>query len=198
MNNLKFLANSLVTTIALGTILSLLPQQDLKAATFKLKANLDGSQEVPPVATLGNGFATGTLTGDFGSNNFVFTYEITYSDLSSPIAPIGETGGHLHNAPIGSNGPINHILDTVPFNYIGTTSGTIIGDWRFDDSTNPLTEDLAQELIDGNIYINIHTDNFNSGEIRGQLTTVPESSAFLGLGLVMGLGYFSRKTKVRN
>ena len=193
MNNLKFLSNSFVTAISCLTLVSILPQQDVKAATFNFKANLDGSQEVPSIVSPGSGSATGTLIGDFGSDNFVFTYEITYSDLSSPIAPIGGTGGHLHNAPIGVNGGVEHVLDTFPFDYTGTTAGTITGDWRFDDSTNPLTEALAQELIDGNVYINIHTNNFNSGEIRGQLTTVPEPSALLGLGLVIGLGYFSQK-----
>lgn len=197
MNNMKFLSNKIIAAISCLTILSVLPQQNAEAVTFELTGNLNGSQQVPnPVVTTGSGIAKATLVGDFGSNNFVLNYEITYSNLSSPIAPIGGTGGHFHNAPFGSNGSVIHTLDTVPFNYVGTTAGTIIGDWRFDDATNPLTEIFAQELIDGNFYINIHTNNFNGGEIRGQLTnSVPEPSALIGLSLVAGLGLLSQKRR---
>ncbi|MGK7944593.1 MAG: CHRD domain-containing protein, partial [Microcystaceae cyanobacterium] len=126
-----------LSSLAAGVLLSTLPQLEAQALNINFTGTLEGSQEVPPVMTPATGFATGNLMGDFGSNNFVFTYEITYSDLTAPIAPIGVTGGHLHNAPFGDTGSISHILDTDFFNYTGTQAGTIMGDWRFDDSNRP-------------------------------------------------------------
>lgn len=173
------------------TICLLATAHTAHAIMIDLKATLSGDQEVPPVMTDAFGSMTGVLTGDFGMNNFVLQYEIDYADLSSPIAPVAVTGAHVHVAPLGSNGGIVHLLDT---NVVGTTSGTIVGDWRFDDAVNPLTEALVQEVIAGNTYVNLHTDNFGGGEIRGQIF-VPEPGTILLVGLgLFGLGARARKS----
>ncbi|ACB50787.1 hypothetical protein cce_1437 [Crocosphaera subtropica ATCC 51142] len=182
---------SLAVTCTSGMALALSFPLSTNAMVLNFQADLTGDQEVPPVLTTAQGSAEGTLTGAPGS--YVFTYEINYSGLSSPIAPIGATGGHIHNAPAGFNGPIVHILDTDFFDYTGTTEGTIIGDWRFDDATNPLTDLLADSLKSGNLYFNLHTENFNGGEIRGQITSVPEPNALLGFGLLAGTAFGFRK-----
>ncbi|GAC15265.1 CHRD family protein [Aliiglaciecola lipolytica E3] len=147
----------------------------LANAGFMFSTTLSGDQEVPPVATAASGMAMGELTGMSGS--YVFTYQIDYMDLSSPIIDIAG-GGHFHNAPMGSNGGVVHLFDTDVFAFLGTTSGSIMGDWRFDDATNPLTDALAEQLIAGNIYINLHTQNFTGGELRGQLAVVPEPASW--------------------
>ncbi|NMH59142.1 CHRD domain-containing protein [Alteromonas ponticola] len=167
-------------------------------ATFAHVANADiiftgtlsGDQEVPGVETTASGSAMGELTGTTGS--YVFTYEINYSDLSSPIIDI-LGGGHFHNAPAGANGGVVHLFDTADFAFLGTTDGTISGDWRFDDASNPLTDALANELMAGNIYINLHTENFNPGELRGQLVAVSEPAALLLIG--SGLLFAMRRKK---
>lgn len=92
-----------------------------------------------------------------------------------------------------------HILDTAPFDYTGTQAGFITGTWSFDDAVNPLTEVLAQALLDGEIYINLHTEDFSSGEIRGQLSAIPLPGAVLmmlsALAVLKGLGWLrTRKT----
>lgn len=194
----KSLLNYFCTVATLGIAVSSLPQLAAKAVSVNFVSNLSGVQEVPPVTTPAIGSATGTLTGDFGSNNFVFTYAIAYAGFSSPILPVGPpdnpTGGHIHNAPVAANGPIVHVLDTFPFDYNGTTLGGITGNWRFDDQVRPLTEVLAQELLDGNMYINLHTVNFPSGEIRGQVVpAVPEPFTILGSATVLGFGVLFKK-----
>jgi hypothetical protein len=66
----------------------------------------------------------------------------------------------------------------------------------FTDIWTGLTTDQITALETGNTYINIHTVDFPGGEIRGQITVVPEpgSLGLLGLGLlgVAGLALRAR------
>jgi hypothetical protein len=167
---------------------ALLVQGPADAATFNFVANLTGDQEPVLPAGLGpstaTGFATGTLTGDFGQNNWVFTYSGTFSNLSSLI-----TVRHIHNAPFGVNGPVVHDLDFATV----ATSGVFSGEWRFDDSSRPLTETLANELIAGRGYFNIHSQTYPGGEIRGQIELVPEPSGLAGTFVLALGGLIARK-----
>jgi hypothetical protein len=97
---------------------------------------------------------------------------------------VNPPGAHIHNAPAGANGPVVHFLDNVS-SWVGTTSGTITGDWRWDDATNPLTDLRASDLLAGNMYFNIHTDLNRGGEIRGQI--VPEPTSLAVLASLFGL-----------
>ncbi len=186
--------NSLTLPFASSLVLTLSFPLSAHAMGFNFQAALTGEQEVPPVLTTAQGSAIATLTGEPGS--YVFDYEVNYSGLSSPIAPIGVTGGHIHNAPVGFNGPVVHFLDTDFFDYTGTTEGTIVGDWRFDDATNPLTDALANSLKSGDFYFNLHTENFNGGEIRGQINSVPEPNTIFGLALLAGTALGFRKKQL--
>lgn len=171
------------TAAALSVTFAALPQLSAKAVVLNFTSNLSGAQEVPPTNTPATGTATSTLTGDPGS--YVFNYTVNYSNLTS-----GVQMGHVHSpAPPGANAPVVHPLDNL---VLGTTSGTINGDWRFDDPINPLTDTRAQQLINGLGYFNLHTTNFPSGEIRGQITAVPEPSATLGLLLLGAAGVTAR------
>ncbi|MBU7586298.1 MAG: CHRD domain-containing protein [Nostoc sp. TH1S01] len=167
------------------------------AASISFTSKLNGFQENPPVSTPGTGTATGTLTGAPGS--WIFNYVVNYSGLQGVIA---RPFAHIHIAPVGSNGPVVHDLDGANLPPIaGSSSGIITGDWRFDDLTRPLTDALAQELINGNAYFNIHTSVFPSGEIRGQLNPVPEPPTHLGLLALTAWGIswqFKRRKNKQN
>ena len=169
----------------------------IHAATVNFNATLDGASERPdPVATEGSGSATAQLTGEPGS--FVLTYNITYENLTGPAI-----AGHIHDAinPGGLEfteqfGPVIHPLDSI--------NSPISGDWRFDDATDPLTDDHVTNLLAGRFYINIHTDLYPNGEIRGQLVAdappppppvIPlPAPVFLG---AIGLGLASWATRRR-
>lgn len=89
------------------------------------------------------------------------------------------TASHIHQAPAGVPGPvvINLAALHTPFT---TTSG-------FYSGSVPLTPALETALFAGDLYLNIHSTTFPGGEIRGQLTAVPEpaTAAWVGgLGLV--------------
>ncbi len=113
---------------------------------------------------------------------------------------------HIHNAPFGANGPIVFSIaslvgtgfddeDDLSIDIDSATGdATITGVWETTD-TRPLTPELVSELEAGNFYFNIHTVGFPPGEIRGQIETVPEPTAILGLAFIGGVGFLSRKRR---
>ena len=140
-------------------------------ASIVFNSILSGDAERPGAfAGTGAGSATAMLTGDAGS--YVLSYSLNYAGLGS-----GATAGHIHYSilppgrdPSEQTGPIVHPLDA-DFVTLGA-SGTVSGQWRFDDAEMPLTDALADSLLDGELYFNIHTASHPDGEIRGQLEAI--------------------------
>jgi hypothetical protein len=84
------------------------------------------------------------------------------------------SAAHFHNGAAGvAVGVVRGITDDF-------TGNTAVGTWKPDDSS-PLTAELIQELLAGNLYLNVHSAASPSGEIRGQLT------ASAGVGFIAGL-----------
>jgi hypothetical protein len=143
--------------------------QNIQAQGFI--ANMDGAQD-------GGGARTGTgqvllyLTGTTLSFS-----NGTYSGLSGTV-----TLAHIHGpAPIGSSA--GAIFDLIPtFITTGASSGTIAA------GNVSLSAANANNLLNGLLYINIHTTTFGGGEIRGQILPIPEPSSaaliLLGMSLV--------------
>lgn len=120
-----------------------------------LGATLTGSQEVPPRAV--PGFGNATVTFDATRTNLLIT--ITVTNLGSPI-----NNFHIHEAPAGVNGPI--VVDIIALG--GTfTNGTMTG-------TFPVSGNVAQRMLQNpsNFYVNVHTQQFPGGAVRGQLAFV--------------------------
>lgn len=128
------------------------------------QANLDGLQEVPPNASPAFGLGDFTLSG---TNLSVTTG--TYQDLLG-----GATFVTVQDAAVGVIGPkiFSLTLDTP-----GAATGTFSG-------TGGLTLAQIADLNAGNLYVNIRSAVFPSGEIRGQILPVPEptSLALFGVG----------------
>ncbi len=131
------------------------------------KANLSGSQEVPPVTSTGSGEVTATLEGD---SLFV---EGTFSNLRSPVNT--DIGAHIHMALPGRNGPVTHPLE-FDLNGDGTSGSFSAEVNRFE-----LDENELALLESRRLYINVHTNEFPAGEIRGQL--LPEADAYFRTNL---------------
>jgi uncharacterized protein (TIGR03118 family) len=108
---------------------------------------LSGAAQIPAANTTATG--QGTLTIE-GSN---LTYNISFSGLSGPA-----TAAHIH-APADAT---NTAGVAIPFAVASATSGTISG-------TTNLTPDLLADIVNGMAYVNVHTANNPSGEIRGQI-----------------------------
>ena len=114
------------------------------AASVKYRADMKGSKEVPPTDSSGGGKAN--ITYDTKSKKL--SWVVTYSGLSGK-----PTAAHFHGpaAPGESAGPVVDI------------SGDI------KKGSAELTPDQAAELGAGKWYVNMHTEKFPDGEIRGQV-----------------------------
>jgi CHRD domain len=117
------------------------------AAMMDFKASLTGKSEVPPNAATG----TGTVTATYDTDSKKLTWKGSYSGLTGPA-----TAAHLHGpAPAGKNAGV-----MIPINPHGPS---------FEGSAT-LTDAQAKALMDGDLYVNVHTAANKAGEIRGQLT----------------------------
>jgi len=116
------------------------------AETIALKADLKGSNEVPPNSSPASGTAEATLD----TSSKLLTYTITYKDLTGPAL-----GAHFHGpVEAGKNAGI-----VLPFK---TVQSPIQG-------SATLTDEQAADLLAGKWYANIHTAANPGGELRGQM-----------------------------
>ncbi len=120
-------------------------------------ATLSGANEVPPNAS----GASGEATISVDTETLMATWTLEFLGQAT-----AQTGAHFHNAPAGANGGVVFALP------IGSP---VAGNW------NMLQADY-DELSAGNIYVNVHTEEFPGGEIRGQmgLETVGAEASTLG------------------
>lgn len=114
---------------------------------------LEGEQEVPSTKSGASGSARVSLN----ATQAEVTVSGAFINLSGPA-----TGAHLHKAAKGANGPVVKDL-RVQGNRFSAT-------WRKSDATQPLTAALVQDLLQGNLYLNIHSKSYPNGEIRGQVS----------------------------
>jgi hypothetical protein len=120
------------------------------AAPMSFTVPLTGAQQVPPVQTSGSGSAA--LTYDPSTREV--TWSITYSGLSGDA-----TMAHFHDGAEGKNGPVVIWLSKKG----EPVSSPIAG-------KATLTADQAKQFTSGMYYVNVHTKDHPSGEIRGQVT----------------------------
>ena len=137
-----------------------------KIVTFK--ATMSGASEVPANTSTG----TGTFTATLDTSTNVFTYDITFTGLTS-----GVNNGHIHGPALAtatSGTTINfHTLAGATFSF-GATAGTAHGSAVL-NTTTAITatmsgDSLKKLLFAGLTYANIHTTQNPGGEIRGQIT----------------------------
>ena len=167
------------------------------AIPITFEANLTQALEVPPTGSPGTGSATVVL--DTTANTM--HVEVTFSGLTS-----GTTASHIHcclPSPFetGVNVMVATTTPTFPGFPLGVTAGTYDMTFNLLDAAtyNPafITSSfdpsgtvagaeaaLVAGIEDGKTYLNIHTTDFPTGEIRGFLVPEPTSLALLGSALL--------------
>ena len=139
----------------------------------RTSTDLIGYQEVPAISTEGDGTFRARMIDDDA-----FKFRLTYEDLSSPVLQ-----SHIHFGQKSVNGGIAVFLcSNLGNGPAGTAAcppngGTVTGTITAEDVVGPATQGIApgefEEVLDairaGVAYVNVHTDTFKSGEIRGQL-----------------------------
>ncbi len=117
-------------------------------------AFLSGASEVPPVFTPASGSVSAVLDGN------TLTLTGSFEGLSAPVEPVGGTGVHIHTGFTGENGGVEVSLD--PELTGNNTAGTF-------NETVSLSPEQVEMLQNRSLYINIHSEAYPAGELRGQL-----------------------------
>lgn len=159
----KIIYTVLVWAITSMVLISATTVGPLMAVPTKqqLKANLKGENEIPPVTTTAKGNAK------FKVKELKITYKINITGISDP------TGAHIHLGKKNENGPI--VVDLLKEGTSKKTpSGVVInGTIRDSNLAGPIKgktfSDLASSMNTGDTYVNVHTEKYPDGEIRGQI-----------------------------
>jgi hypothetical protein len=114
-------------------------------------ASMTGGQEVPPNSSPAVGSIQAVLSGN------TLTVSGSFSGLLAAF-----TASHIHRAPAGTNGPVVVGLTRTP-------AGPTAGSYQAALNVYTLTPAQQAELLAGNYYVNVHSQLFPGGEIRGQL-----------------------------
>lgn len=132
----------------------------------RFEADLSGAGEVPMVYS----FARGQATLELHSNDQALFYKMDVSQIS------GITAAHIHAGMPHENGPAVALL-AGPMPATGLVNGPLMqGVITEDDLMAGFEQDfsgLVAALRDGSLYINVHTADSPSGEIRGQIGSIP-------------------------
>lgn len=155
-------------------------------------------------STAFGGEVDGGILFDVGTN--VLDINFSFEDLDGGLLFAAASGIHLHlpgvaGDPFNQTGPIvfnlNSFDDAAVTNLSsqiadGATSGTVNASIDFSDSLG-----LVDDLLAGEFYLNIHSQTFTGGELRGTLSpsAVPEPSSVALLGLVLGSAIARRRRK---
>lgn len=165
-----------ICTLILALAVTLLAAGEADAAGRQIRAQLDGFEEVPAVSTTGHGAFRATLSKDGGA----IEYELRYTGLTGEVAQ-----AHLHLGQRSANGAIAIFLCTNLGNGPAGTQpcppapATITGTLVAADVIGPTAQgidpgelgEVIRAIRDGSVYVNVHSDLFPGGEIRGQLRT---------------------------
>ena len=113
------------------------------AETMMFKADMTGAAEVPPTESAATG--TAEVTVDTDAKTIMWT--LTTENLSGD-----PTAAHIH----GPASETENAPPIIPFDEIMEGNASV-------------TDEQIKDIQDGKTYVNVHTEKFPDGEIRGQL-----------------------------
>ena len=124
---------------------------------------LSGKEEVPPTKSDANAWAKFQEV----NNGSQIVYWISISGLNKI------TGAQLHEGVKGQNGDVVAVLAGNKSAAQGNTTISFKGNITKDDLQGPFkgkeVSDLISQMKNSSIYVNVHTDEYKNGAIRGQI-----------------------------
>jgi CHRD domain-containing protein len=128
-------------------------------------SNLSGKDEVPPTSSNAVGWAK-FQTNDNGTQ---ISYWLNITGLNKI------TGSHIHTAGPGKNGDVVATLSGQESTRDNNATLALRGNITKDNLEGPLKgkdiSELESLMSDGNVYVNVHTEEFHDGAIRGQIAS---------------------------
>ena len=115
-----------------------------------LRADLSGARAVPPIGSKGEGYFTAT----YRPSTKVLEYRINLVRLSGPVRQAG-----LY----GPAAPNQNAVQVVPIDIPFYADRSTVNDGV------TLTDQQAREVLAGLWYVNVLTEKYPDGEIRGQI-----------------------------
>ena len=162
----------LLTTLGLVTVLACnFPEvseaDDSQGKGPNVKAFLNGYQEVPSISTHGKGSFNAKL-----KDPNTLEYTLSFSDLESPA-----TEAHIHFGQVGvQGGAIANLCGdgikpacTPGQDIIGTITAADILDLPTQGIGAGDFEEALHAIHSGNTYVNVDSEAWKDGEIRGQI-----------------------------
>ncbi|MEO2267329.1 CHRD domain-containing protein [Pseudoalteromonas sp. YIC-656] len=133
------------------------PVQEFSASqTYEL--TLSGAQQVPMNMSMQS--ATATVELDESLMQFRATLDASSVE--------GFSAAHIHDGDLGANGDVAFAFEAA-------------GEGMYEVAITELDEALIADLMDGDWYINLHTDAYADGELRAQI--VPETTSIITFAL---------------
>lgn len=154
---------------ALALVGSLAAQEAWAQGRFKTR--LSGLEEVPALSSPGSGEFTARI------HDGTIDYTLSYEGLES-----GVLFAHIHLGQRGVNGGVSVFLCSnapapVSTPACPTPGGSVSGTLGAADVVGPAAqgieageiEELLEAVVAGATYVNVHTNDFPGGELRGQI-----------------------------
>ena len=147
-------------------VLTLLIAGPLQAGNaINFNVSLSGDNEATPVATDTSG--TAILHVDRNLSEIRLKLSVRNGD-----AVLGAAGAHFHCAPAGENGPVvAFVAGSFPPGYDGDFElrATLTDDSIINPACGATIMELVGSMLDGNVYLNVHSTDHPGGVIRGQV-----------------------------
>lgn len=135
---------------------------DAKSSNRNFSAHLTGDQEVPAVPTN----ATGQAKYQLSKDGMSLSYKLIVANIQTTVI-----FGHLHLGRVGANGGV--VVDLVgrtgPSPQGVIAEGTITRAKLKGALAGRSLSDLVAAMEAGNVYTNVHSTAYPTGEIRGQV-----------------------------
>jgi hypothetical protein len=165
----RILMKSTFITVIMTSLILMVPlfviMQQIQAQEGNIIITfLSGKEEVPPTKSDANAWAKFQSV----NNGSQIAYWVSISGLNKI------TGAHLHDGIKGQNGDIVAVLSgNKSADAGGNATISLTGNITKDDLQGPLKgkeiSDLVSRMKNSSIYVNVHTDEYKDGVIRGQI-----------------------------